>query len=660
MRSLRRVPGAWVTLFLLAAGATSAAQQSATPSPQPGGFTPTAVRSLAPLDPASGFDPSELGGLPRSGVVRAAGFTPGTVPEAWQVLPDGGLLWSMRLASPGARGLRLHFADVDLAGGGELYVYDPADPRGAEGPYQGTGPGAEGFWTSVFDAEALVIEYRLPPGAPDLGDFHLDKLAHLTHNGPLTGGGFGGSNPCHNDATCFPAWHPLHNATARIDFILTAPWGAEVPSFCSAALLNTSAGDDTPYLITAGHCIPDQGAAETLTARWFWQTETCGGATAVQNTFPTSSFADLLIRDGGDFAGSDGTDTALLLLRGGLPAGVQWADWDPAPTGLGVPVTGIHHPVGDLKKISFGPTTASLPGIFTDPELFVIAAFTSGTIEGGSSGSPLYRDDTLRYVGVSSHRLGLCPGTSPEPLVAYGRFSRFYADYPEAQTLLAAGSDDAFEPNDTCADAAGLPNGASPELVVKSTSEDWYAFELGPGGTASIELEHTHVWGDVELELYDACQGTLLAADLGSSDHKTLQVANAGGQPAAYRLRVFLGSDTRNTYRLTADLDAFLAAPDPGLAGAVNTLAFHNGTPAGLVALVYGRGPGTTSLPSVCPGLSLDLAHPKVAATERADALGQVLFSGWVAPALSGQTLHLQAVDLTGCGVSDRLEVAFP
>ena len=53
------------------------------------------------------------------------------------------------------------------------------------------------------------------------------------------------------------------------------------------------------------------------------------------------------------------TDTTLLRLNTAPPAGVSFAGFSTSPPAVGTAVTGIHHPKGDLQKISFGSVRQS-------------------------------------------------------------------------------------------------------------------------------------------------------------------------------------------------------------------------------------------------------------------------------------------------------------
>jgi hypothetical protein len=94
-------------------------------------------------------------------------------------------------------------------------------------------------------------------------------------------------------------------------------------------------------------------------------------------------------------ANSGGSDVALLRLNTTPPANynVFYTGWDKtgtAPTSS----TAIHHPSGDVKKISFD-NNAATNGNFGGAQCWRILNWEDGTTEGGSSGSGLWNQNGL-------------------------------------------------------------------------------------------------------------------------------------------------------------------------------------------------------------------------------------------------------------------------
>jgi len=92
---------------------------------------------------------------------------------------------------------------------------------------------------------------------------------------------------------------------------------------------------------------------------------------------------------------SASSDVALLILNETPPESynVHYAGWDVSGNTPNIPV-GIHHPSGDIKKISFDYDNASNSGNFWD-----IDSWDDGTTEPGSSGSPLFDGISHRIIG---------------------------------------------------------------------------------------------------------------------------------------------------------------------------------------------------------------------------------------------------------------------
>lgn len=501
----------------------------------------------------------------------------------WMTLSNAARLWSVGVRAPDAHGLRLHFSELALSPGVELWVYSSKAPEYPQGPLCGRGPFGDGdYWSTVFAGDTVVVEVYVPPGLAQAGTLVIDDVLNLyrdptnpaadEENSPREG-------PCHCDVMCEPAFQPLHNATGRVLFVEQG-----VGLFCSGALLNTLANDQTPIFLTASHCCANQAAARTAVVWWFYQTLSCNGAVPQLANVPSSADADFL-------AGADiytGSDYALIQIRGALPSGLTWAGWD-ASGALpdGTAVADIHHPTGAYKRIVHGETIPYPFGEFYNPSNYWGVGWTyCGTVELGTSGSPLYRADTQQLVGQMSHTSGPIGCENLFGPTGFGRLSAYYASI---QTFLQAGSDDALEGagNGTCATATPLSPGSYGDLVVKRTNEDWYRIDMLGCDTLTVAASFNNDYGNIDLGLYDACGGNLLASATTTGDAETVNAVAGGGARSVY-LRVYLSYGVRNTYTLTVTRTGSCAG-DLDCSGAVDltdlsiTLANYgstNATPA--------------------------------------------------------------------------------
>jgi hypothetical protein len=459
----------------------------------------------------------------------------------WYALPGGRNLWVGEVASIGAVRMRLHFAGVRLPRGAELAVY-PVDAdgnkrRGADDPvFFDAGSAAVSFWTGDLSGDRLRIEY-LQPRARKSAElpFRVDGLQHLylDPTDPSLEGYLKAAGNCHNDVTCFAAWATIAKSVARITFV-----SGGSTFLCTGQLMNAQNSDLTPYFLTANHCVSTSTVAGTVKAYWFYQTSTCNGAAPSLASSPTSTGATLL-------STGASSDYTLLMLEGGLPSGTAWTGWTSAAVADGTASTGIHHPSGDYKRISFGNKASNTT---CGGANHVRINWTSGVTEGGSSGSGIWRNDTQQLFGQLHCGTSACGNVTNDD---YGAFS---STYPNISTLLAAGSDDASEDNDTCATARAVSAGTLSSRIVKSTDSDWYSISVPAGHTVTVTLTFTHANGDIDTKMYTTCGGAAVASSTGTTGTETMSWTNTGGSAVTVKWQVYLFSDTRNTYNINVSI----------------------------------------------------------------------------------------------------------
>ena len=176
-------------------------------------------------------------------------------------------------------------------------------------------------------------------------------------------------------------------------------WDAEIRSvamiltsggsrICTGALVNNVRQDLTPYFLTANHCL---GGESNWIFMFNYESPVCNNQNGPTNM--TLSGATLL--DNGSTS-----DFALLEISEYPPESyeVHYAGWSAINVAPQEPVA-IHHPSGDIKKISFDDDAGiSDAWSGTAGSHWRIADWEDGTTEPGSSGSPLF-DNNHRIVG---------------------------------------------------------------------------------------------------------------------------------------------------------------------------------------------------------------------------------------------------------------------
>jgi hypothetical protein len=464
----------------------------------------------------------------------------------WYRLAGGGRLWVVEIASPGALGLRLHLADLRLPRGGQIAVYAPNDPAHTA-VYDGDQPSlGSDLWTPTTIGERARVEVRLPARsglAAGSLPFRLDRLQHI-YLDPVAATVKGlnkDAGSCNNDVTCFPEWADVARAVGGLGTIFD-----NENLFCTGELLNTGSGDHTPYFLTANHCLRTQKDAGNAEFFWLYQTATCGGSPPTLSSVPRSGVSTLL-------STGVASDYTLLMIEGALPRNLFWAGWTAAPVADGTASADVHHPGGDFKRISFGDRSTE-PALCGDPPPLpdhVRVNWTNGVTEPGSSGSGLFRADTQQLYGQLHCGPSSCDSPSQD---RYDVFGSFAVTYPHIAGLLAGGSDDSFEDNETCEVARRAAVGIYKNLIVKSVDPDWYRLNVAAGRTLTVTVTYTRDWGNIGLRLYGDCNSAPLVVANGPGNTQTVTVTNHGPAAAFYRWQAFLRNDTRNSYTMTVSV----------------------------------------------------------------------------------------------------------
>lgn len=160
---------------------------------------------------------------------------------------------------------------------------------------------------------------------------------------------------------------------------------------------------------------------------------------------------------------------------------------------------------------------------------------------------------------------------------------------------------------------------------------------LGPG-------QFIRFGADTDFFVSDPCPGGNFA--LGGA-LVTVDYQIQGEVTCAYRFISTDASSARCVNPFT------LLEPTPGVAGTNNCIDWLSATPFSNVAIVYGFAQGSTPVGGACPGLFMDIANPGLAGIFDSGPTGEGLECGTIPAGLSGRVMYFQAIDLTGCQVSN-------
>ena len=155
--------------------------QLSLPSPAAVSLPPLGPNDLQRLQPQEGRPP--LIGvhrrLPAGAVTRSfsGGAVKTTAEGAWQSTAVG-RLWRLKMTSPSARAMRIHFRDFAI-GAGSLWLYSASGQ--VVGPYTGSGLYGDGdFWSGIVFGDSLTIEYLPDLAAAGEGvPFQIVAISHI-------------------------------------------------------------------------------------------------------------------------------------------------------------------------------------------------------------------------------------------------------------------------------------------------------------------------------------------------------------------------------------------------------------------------------------------------------------------------------------------------
>ena len=387
------------------------------------------------------------------GVVRpteaAAVQSASTLP--WAAV-EGGFVAQVSVASPGAESLRLA---IDLAGAPaelEMLFFGSADPARLEGPVRAgdVRDRTLAWWGPITEGETQTVEFFVPYGHdPRRLPLAITGASHLlttpSSNFTKRLQDIGKSGGCNVDIPCSTLANDaaFRDAAASVAQMVFNEGG--FTAMCSGTLLNDAdPASQVPYFYSANHCFENdtapyktpaqmQAVANTLATVWGFEASACvngrGNGTPLATWTQRSGGATLLYND-------VQADAMLLRLNDTAPAGAFFSGWDPNPIAAGTPVITIHHPQGDLKKVSEGTVQRfSSPGVGGGSQPFIEVLWNRGTTEGGSSGGGLWSAAGSQWLfrGALWGGAALCTN-----LAGADYFSRFDMAQPSVARYLGA------------------------------------------------------------------------------------------------------------------------------------------------------------------------------------------------------------------------------
>jgi lysyl endopeptidase len=342
-------------------------------------------------------------------------------------LQNGINLYQFVIESANAQSLNLIFDEFRLEEGTIMYIF-AADKSKFIGAYSSLNNNqANALGTELLYADKIVVEIQEPSANEQKSRLKIGKIIHGFLNlDEYLEKDLNSSGSCNIDVNCPQGlgWEIPRNSVAMM---VNGNGG-----FCTGAMVNNTSGQLIPYFLTANHCGSNPS---NWVFRFRWESPVdsadCGTTSPSGNAPETMNINGAITR-----AKNAASDFHLVELNS-LPLNeweVVYNGWDRSETNASSGA-GIHHPSGDIKKISLSVSPFESASYTGGPILNHWKAYWSeGVTQGGSSGSPLFNQQR-RIVGQLHGGASGCNSDDQSDL--YGKFSESWIGGETDDTRLS-------------------------------------------------------------------------------------------------------------------------------------------------------------------------------------------------------------------------------
>lgn len=389
----------------------------------------------------------------------------------WDSLADGSSICRLKIKAPGAKALGVYYNLFRLPEGAKLFLYNEEKTHIIGAFTTLNNPSAGLFATEPIEGENIMLEYYQPAMTSEPPQINIMEIAYIYRWGMPSQSnnrrGFGDSGNCQVNVNCSEGnnWDNQKRSVVRIFMKLGNTYG-----WCTGVLMNNTAQDCTPYILTADHC--GSGSSASDRNQWIfyfnYQAPGCSNPSS-QGTLASQTMTGCTLKASSGGGSSTGSDFYLVQLNNNIPQSYNpfFAGWNRTTAGSSSGV-GIHHPSGDIKKISTytSPISAiSIDGIGYTHWLvrFVQTANGHSVPEEGSSGSPLFNSSGL-VIGDLTGVTGIGGCSYPSDQLIYGRI---YYSWDKNGTTASRRLKDWLDPGNTNATSLNGTNApCGPQPVV--------------------------------------------------------------------------------------------------------------------------------------------------------------------------------------------------
>lgn len=348
----------------------------------------------------------------------------------WFRSEDGWWIWQIQIVSEDAYSISLLLRDFQPGRQDRIFVFTPGQDALLGAFTSRNQTSDQVFPVSPLPGDEVVVQFETPVWDGSRAPFVIGIVSHdfmgILKSRDIRRPLDKAPGECLPDINCDVAdrWRDVQNSTCRIMVINTTN-----SELCTGTLLNNTAQNERPFILTANHCIDNQTKASASLFLFNYESPYCGPLDGDN----TNSLSGSRLR-----ATHDSLDFTLVELVSQPPPSFRpfYAGWSrsvlPADT-----VASIHHPQGDVKKIAIDDHSPSISTFnyttnYTRNGFWRIGRWEYGATEDGSSGGGLFN--------TSNQLIGNLVGGSSEcsyPFYDYyARFDIAWNNLPDSTRQL--------------------------------------------------------------------------------------------------------------------------------------------------------------------------------------------------------------------------------
>jgi hypothetical protein len=366
------------------------------------------------------------------------------------VLPNGDKIWRLGINCPKAKSINLNFSAYQIPEGGQVTIWN-AERTEYLGVFNSKNNKAyNSLAVGLVYGDKIIVEYYQQARVTQLAQLTIGTIVHgyrpvVYDPQSVTKGPIGTSGSCNMNVNC-PDGNDWQDEKRGVALYLFDGF------VCTGSLINNTSQDCSPLFLTAAHCT---SIATNMVFYFNHESASCAGTTGPINQ--TLSGATLLaVAQGGELS-----DYRLVELSSNVPNSYQpyYNGWD-RTNSVAPMAVGIHHPSGDVKKISFDDDPVTKTNYLDETvnpnasHWRVEAWERNTTTEGGSSGSPLF-DENQRIIGQLHGGFASCSSLTSD---WYGGFSNSWSGMASFLDPLGTGLT-ALDGLEGCGSAATCDDG---------------------------------------------------------------------------------------------------------------------------------------------------------------------------------------------------------